>query len=128
MTTGASLGSSVKVKPLESSTYVISCGESSDLACASVTVKVVLARTPAGSVPLRDNAMDAIRREETVVNALPQTVSVNWVAKIKVGVAVVISQRRGRHAKLICGRKVFEDVTPVGIFLGATAMTLVHND
>lgn len=31
---------SVKVKPLESSTYVISCGESSDLACASVTLKV----------------------------------------------------------------------------------------
>jgi hypothetical protein len=31
---------SVKVKPLESSTYVISCGDSPDLACASVTVKV----------------------------------------------------------------------------------------
>jgi hypothetical protein len=31
---------SVKVKPMESSTYVISCGENSELACASVTVKV----------------------------------------------------------------------------------------
>jgi hypothetical protein len=29
---------------------------------------------------------------------------------------------------LIRGRKIFKDVAPIGIFLGAAAMTLVHND
>ena len=95
---------------------------------AAVTVEFVLARSPTGGVPLRHDAMHAVGREETVINTLPQAVSVNRVAEIKVGVAVVVAQRRRRHAELIGGRKVFEDVAPVGIFLGAAAMTLVHDD
>src|ERR1035437_7099701 len=95
---------------------------------AAVTVEVVLARSPTGGVPLRDDAMHAIGCEEAVVNALPQTVSVNRVAEIKVGVAVLVAQRRGRHAELIRRLEIFKNLAPVGTVLGAAAMALVHDD
>ena len=95
---------------------------------AAVAVEVVLARPPAGGVPLRDDAMHAVGREEAVVNALPQAVGVNRVAEVEVGVAVLVAHRRGGHAELIGGLEVFEDLAPVGIFLRAAAMALVHDD
>ena len=72
--------------------------------------------------------MDAVGREEAIVNALLEAVGVNWVAEIEVGVLVVLAQRRGGHAELVGRFKVFENLAPVGIFLGAAAMALVHDD
>ena len=94
----------------------------------AVAVNVFLAGPPAGGIPLRNDAVDAIRREETVVNALPQAVGVNGIAEVKVGVAVVFAFRSGRHAELIGRFKVFENLAPVGFFLRAAAMALVHDD
>ena len=79
----------------------------------AVAVEFVLARPPAGGVPVGDDAMHAVGRQEAVVDALPQAVGVNRVAEIEVGVAVVVAQRRRRHAELIGRLEVFEDLAPV---------------
>ena len=69
----------------------------------AVAVQVILAGAPTGGVPLRDDAVYPVRGQEAVVNALPQAVGVLRVAKIQVGVAVLVAQGRGGHAKLIRG-------------------------
>src|SRR5437867_953805 len=94
----------------------------------TVAVQVFRAWTPARCVPLRHNPMDAVGRQEAIVNALPEAVSVNRVAEIDIGVAVFVAQRRGRHAELIGGLEVFQDFAPVGIFLGAAAVAFVHDN
>ena len=96
--------------------------------CAAVAVEVVLARAPAGGIPLGDDAMDAVGSEETVVNALLEAVGIDRVAEVEVGVAVVVAQRRGGHAELVGRLEVFEDLAPVAVFLGAAAVALVHDD
>src|SRR4029079_18744233 len=75
-----------------------------------------------------DDAVDAVRSKEAVLNALLEAVRVNRVAKIKVRVAVLVSQRRGGHAELIGGLEPFENFAPIGFFPGGSAMTLVHDD
>jgi hypothetical protein len=95
---------------------------------ASVAVEVVLAGPPAGGIPLRDDAMHAIRRKEAVVNALLEAVLIDRVAEIQVGVAVVLALRCSSHAELVGRLEIFEDFAPVGIVLGAAAMAFVHNN
>ncbi len=95
---------------------------------AAIAVEVILARPPAGRVPLGDDAMDAVRREEAVVNALAQAVGINRVAEVEVGIAVLIAQGSGGHAQLIGRLEIFEDFAPVRVFLGAAAMALVHDN
>ena len=50
------------------------------------------------------------------------------VAEVAVGVAVVVAQRRGRHAELHSGREVFENLAPGARVAGAAAVTLVDDD
>jgi hypothetical protein len=57
-----------------------------------------------------------------------EAVGVDRVAEVEVGVAVFVAQRRGGHAELVGGLEVFEDFAPVGFFLRAAAMALVHDD
>ena len=87
-----------------------------------------MAGPPAGGVPRGDDAMDAVGGEEAVVDALPQAVGVERVAEVAVGVAVVLAQRGGRHAELVGGLEVLEDLAPVALVAGAAAMALVHDD
>ena len=75
----------------------------------AVAVQLVLARAPAGRVPLGDHAMHPVGREEAVVDPLPQAVLVDRVAEVEVGVAVVLAQRRGGHAELERRLEVVED-------------------
>src|SRR5439155_4973828 len=82
----------------------------------------------ASGVPLGDDAVDAIGREEALVNALAQAVGVNRVAEVEVSVAVLIAQWSGGHAELVGGLEVFEDFAPVGVFLSAAAVAFVHDD
>ena len=72
--------------------------------------------------------MHAVGREESVLDALAQTVGVDRVAEVAVGVAVVLAQRRRRHAELIGRLEVFKDLAPVALVAGAAAMALVDDD
>ena len=73
-------------------------------------------------------AVDAVWRKEAVVDALAEAVRVDRIAEIAVGVAVVLAERRGRHAELEGGLEIFQDVAPVALVAGAAAVALVHDD
>src|SRR5439155_10601881 len=60
--------------------------------------------------------------------ALAQAVGIDRVAEVEVGIAILIAQGSGGHAQLIGRLEIFEDFAPVGVFLGAAAMALVHDD
>jgi hypothetical protein len=49
------------------------------------------------------------------------------LAEVEIGVAVLIAQRRGRHAELVGGLEPFENLAPVGFFPGAAPVALVHD-
>ena len=72
--------------------------------------------------------MHAVRREEAVLDALPQAVGVERIAEVRVRVAVVLPQRRRGHADLECGLEIFQDLAPVALVAGAAAVALVHDD
>jgi hypothetical protein len=72
--------------------------------------------------------MDAVRREESVINALPQAVGVKRIVKVAIGVAVIMPQRRCRHADLKCRLEILQNFAPVAFIAGAAAVTLVHDD
>jgi len=57
-----------------------------------------------------------------------QTVGVEGIAKVTVGVPVVFAKRRRRHAKLVRGLEELEDLTPVAFVSGAATVTLIHNN
>src|SRR5689334_17196530 len=50
----------------------------------AVPIEIVLARAPSGGIPLCHNTVNAIRREETVVNSLPKTIDIDRIAKVKI--------------------------------------------
>ena len=85
-----------------------------------------LRRPPARSIHIRDNAMDPVRRQESVLNSLPQAVGVNRVAKIVIGIPVVVSQRGGRHSQLVSGLEIFQNFAPVALIPGAAPVALVY--
>src|SRR6266404_8146664 len=71
--------------------------------------------------------MDAIRRQETVFNALPQAVGVKRIAEIEICVAIIFTLRGSGHAELKSRFEILKDVFPVGIIGGASTVALVHN-
>ncbi len=44
--------------------------------------------------------MHAVWSQEPVLNALPQAVLIDRIAKVVVRIAIIFAERRGRHAKL----------------------------
>ena len=85
-----------------------------------------LRRPPARSIHIGHNAMDPVRRQESVLNSLPQAVGINRVAKIVIGIAVVIPQRGCRHSQLISGLEIFQNFAPVALIPGAAPVALVY--
>src|SRR5215210_3065523 len=69
---------------------------------APEAIQLALARAPPGCVHARHYPVDAVRRQETVLDALLQAVLVDGVPEIAVGCLVVCPQRRGRHTELVC--------------------------
>src|SRR5581483_8649049 len=67
---------------------------------APVAVNFILARSPTRCVPLGEYTVDAVGRKKAVVYALTQTVLVDGVPEILVGVAVVVAERSCSHSKL----------------------------
>ena len=93
-----------------------------------IPVAILLAWPPASSVPLRDDAVDAVGREESVLNSLSKAVFIDRITKIDIRVARLVAQRRRRHAELVGRLKVGEDLTPGAVLTRAAAVALVHDD
>src|SRR3990170_1274469 len=94
----------------------------------AVAVQVGPARAPAGGVPLGDDAMHPIRREETILDALTEAVFVDRIAEVEVGIAAFLPQGCRRHAELNGGLEVVEDAAPGAVVACAAAMALVHDN
>ena len=93
----------------------------------SQTVKLASVRPPAYRIRTCDDAMDAIRREETVFNALPQGVGVERIAKIEIRVAIIFALWGGGHAELKSRFEILEDILPIGFVGCAATVALVHD-
>ena len=93
-----------------------------------VAVALALSRPPARGVHFGDDSMNAVGGEEPVVDALAQAVGVDGVPEVVVGVAVLFAQRSRRHAELVGGLEVVEDLPPVAVVACAAAMALVDDD
>ena len=72
--------------------------------------------------------MDAVGREESVVDSLAKAVRVDRIAEIVVRVRVVLAQRSRSHAELERWREVVENFAPIALFPRASSMALVHDD
>ncbi len=79
-------------------------------------------------VHIDDDAAHLIGREEAVLNALFETVGIDGIAEILVGVAVILAQRRGGHAELYRAREVFQDLAPGTSVIGAAPVRLIHDN
>src|SRR5438034_4139162 len=95
---------------------------------ATVSIKIVFARTPTGGIPFGDYTVNAIRREKSIVDALPQTVLVDRVSEVAIRVAVVITKWRCCHPELHCRLEVFKNLTPVAFIASTAAMTFIDDD
>jgi hypothetical protein len=68
------------------------------------------------------------RRQEAVVDPLPERVHVHRLAEVRVRVHVVSSPGRGGEAQLHGGGEVLQDAAPRALVVGAAAVALVHDD
>src|SRR5881396_160501 len=89
--------------PLEQSNFSFEVRRSVNLIwnATPIAINIVFARPPTRRIPQSDDTVDSIWREKAVLDALPQTVLVNRIAKVKVRVAGFIAQRCGCHAELV---------------------------
>src|SRR5207244_11286750 len=72
--------------------------------------------------------MHSVWSQKAVLAALFQSIGVQRIAEVCVGVFVILPQRRRCHAHLKCRLEVFQDLAPVAFVPRATAVALVHDD
>src|SRR5262249_47401737 len=95
--------------------------------CAAVAVEIVFPGPPAGRVPFRNDPVNTVWGEKPVLDPLPEAVFVDRRAEVLVGIASLIAQRSGGHAKLIGWREVVEDRAPRAIVARTAAVALIDD-
>ena len=94
----------------------------------AVFVEHAFFRTPAGQVLIQIDANHFVGRQKSVVDPLAQGIGVDRLAKI-IDVGDIFGFFRGcGQADLRRPAEVFENLPPVGVFGGAAAMALVHDN
>ena len=69
----------------------------------------------------------AVRRQEAVLDALLEGVTIDGLAEVVVGIGVDLATRRGRHAQLHGGLKPVHQLAPLTLVVGAATVALVDN-
>ena len=92
------------------------------------TVDVTLTGPPAGSVPGGDYAMDAIRRQKPIVNALPQTVGVDRYSEIVGMCRHCLRAGRGGQSQLVGRFEILQNFAPIAFVVRAASMAFVHEN
>ena len=72
--------------------------------------------------------MDPVGRQKPIGYALGQTVFVERIAEICVGIGILLSARRRGHPDLGCGRKPLENFVPCAVVTRAAPVALIHHD
>jgi hypothetical protein len=83
--------------------------------------------SPAHGVHRRHNPVNTVWGKEPVFDALLQAIGVDGIAKVFVGIPIVISQRCCGHSDLNRRPKIFEDFSPVAIFSCTPAMAFIND-
>src|SRR5687767_14145620 len=78
-----------------------------------VSVKLSLCGSPAHCVKVGNNSMYRVRRKKPVLNALFEAVLIDRVAKMGVGITVIIPKWGCRHAQLVRGFKICKYFPPI---------------
>src|SRR2546429_7125419 len=92
-----------------------------------IKVTCARSRTPASYVVAGHDAMHMVWCQEAVINALAETVRVDWVAEIAIGIDIVIALGGGGHAKLIGRFEVSQDFRISRQLLSSAALPRWHS-
>lgn len=93
-----------------------------------IAIHLALAGPPACRIHIRDYSMHPIGSQKTVIDARTQTVRVDGITKITIGIAVVLPLRGGRHPDLERRLKIAQDFTPVAVVARTAPVTLVNDN
>ena len=66
----------------------------------TISIELVTSWTPAPCICARYNAMNAVRREESVFNSLPQAVSESGLPKVIICIALFFAKWCGGHPEM----------------------------
>ena len=95
---------------------------------AAVTIQLAKFGPPTGGVHGGNDPVHPVRGQETVLDALAETVSVDGIAEILIGIDVVMAQGRGGHTQLRGRLKIFEDLPPIAIVAGTAPVAFIDDD
>ena len=95
-----------------------------------IAVDIPLSRcgTPAFQIFVQTDTENFVRRKETVVDTLLQTVCIDGFAEVRDIGYLFRFLRRSRHADLGGAVEVFEYSAPAGILLGTATVTLIDDN
>ena len=71
--------------------------------------------------------MHFVRGQKPILDTLTQAVCVKRITKIAIGVSVIPSERGSSHSELIGRLKIGQNLPPVALILGTTAVALVYD-
>ena len=94
----------------------------------AIAVQFILAGPPAGGIHRGDDAVNPVRRQESVLDALAQAVGIDRIAEVLVAVAGFLPQRGGGHAELHGRLEVVEHGAPTALVTTGAAMAFVDDD
>jgi len=72
--------------------------------------------------------VDPVRRQEAVVDPLPQAVLIDGIAEVEVGIPVVFPERCGGHPQLKRRGEILQDLPPVAAVAGASPVAFIDDD
>jgi hypothetical protein len=65
----------------------------------AIAIKVALTWPPACCISFGDDAVNSIRRQKTILDTLAQTIGVDRIAEVSIGIAIFFPQRRRSHTQ-----------------------------
>ena len=79
-------------------------------------------------IDIKLNSLDFKRSQKTIIYSRFETVFIHRLSKIFISVSVFLSFWSGCHPDLHSTIKIFQNLSPISIFLGSTTMTLINNN
>ena len=84
--------------------------------------------SPTVQIHVQETIGHAVRSQESVFNSLLQGIGENRLAEVFQIIRTELYLRRGGHSYLGRTAEVFQNLSPFGIFLGASAVAFVHHN
>src|SRR5438309_723053 len=72
--------------------------------------------------------MNAIGREESILDSLAQAVGIDRIAEIEISIAIIFTQRGSGHSQLKSRLEIGENLAPVAQIARAAPVAFVHDN